>query len=237
MISSNHLAWPATLSHEFHPVVLWQSSVTSGWFIANCVEPCPAFIQRHQEIAWYLFAFAQCCFTWILICGWERQWTSSICVSRNFLIFLNSVQFCVIPEASCFLFAHLLSFTFCPFSKCCGCCSFSWAILSLFWGFFPNEWRLNLEAFQNRATVADSEKMFVFGLCIHFVTLPEKFWTEQFAMTSQASPLPAFSKMTLSVSFWVVKYKSVSCSPLFLLQFKWALLSLQMKRCIHADLQ
>lgn len=85
-------------------------------------------------------------------------------------------------------------FTFCPFSKYCGCCSFSCAILSLFWGFFPNEWRLHLEAFQNTAIVADPEKMFVFGLCIHFVMSPEKFWMQQFAMTSEASPLPAFSK-------------------------------------------
>lgn len=131
----------------------------------------------------------------------------------QFFYFLNSVQLCIIPEASCFLSAPLVSFTFCPFSKCCGCCSFSWAILSLFWGFFPNEWRLNLEAFQNRATVADSEKMFVFGLCIHFVMLPEKFWIQQFAMTSEASPLPAFSKMTLS--FWVVKYKTVSAILLY----------------------
>lgn len=51
-----------------------------------------------------------------------------------------------------------------------------------------------MEAFQNRAIVADPEKMFVFGLCIHFVMSPEKFWIQQFAMTSEASPLPAFSK-------------------------------------------
>lgn len=60
-----------------------------------------------------------------------------------------------------------------------------------------------MEAFQNRATVADSEKMFVFGLCIHFVMLPEKFWIQQFAMTSEASPLPAFSKMTLCHFEWL----------------------------------
>lgn len=144
-----------------------------------------------------------------------------LCNTFFLIIFSNSVQPKIIPQASCFLIAPLVSSTFYPFSKRCGCCSFSWTILSLFY-FFPNEWRLNLEAFQNRATVADSEKMFVFGLCIHFVMSPEQFWIQQFAMTSEAGPLPAFSKTVLSGSFSMVKYKTVHPSPLFISQLKWA---------------
>lgn len=88
MISSNHLAWPAILSHEFHPVVLPWSSVTSGWFVAKKVELYPAFIQRFQEITWYLFTFdCTSCFTWILIHSWESKWKFSICLSHHFLIF------------------------------------------------------------------------------------------------------------------------------------------------------
>lgn len=45
-----------------------------------------------------------------------------------------------------------------------------------------------MEAFQVRATVADSEKKFAFGLCIHSVMAPEKFGIPQFAMTSKAIP-------------------------------------------------
>lgn len=208
MISSNHLAWPAILSHEFHPVVLPWSSVTSGWFVAKRVELYPAFIRWFQEITWYLFTFDFAS---------PEFWSTAEKASGNFpsvcptiFWFFELCSALYNTWSSCFLSAHLVSSIFCHFSKCCGCCSFSWAILHLFGGFFPTEWRLNLEAFQNRATVADSEKMFVFGLCIHFVRSPEKFWIQQFAMTPEASPLPAFSKTTLSGSFWVVKYKTVS---------------------------
>lgn len=188
-----------------HIVFPW-SSVTSGWFIVNSVEPYPAFVQWSPLLTKIISPE---------FCS-SGEKTSRNVPSLYYIVFinyfLNFVQARIIPQAPCFLIAPLVSSTFHPFSKRCGCCSFSWAILSLFY-FFPNEWRLNLEAFQNTATVADSEKMFVFGLCIHFVMSPEQFWIQQFAMTSEAGPLPAFSTTALSGSFWMVKYKTVLSFP------------------------
>lgn len=56
-ISSIHLASPALLCYEFHPVVLPWGSVISGLFITNSVEPYSAFPQQFQEITGYLFTF------------------------------------------------------------------------------------------------------------------------------------------------------------------------------------
>lgn len=84
MISSNHLAWLAILSCEFHPVILPSSS--SGGFISHSTELYPVFIQQFQEITWQLVIFAQSFFTWILIYSWEseRKFTSSLSCSFNF---------------------------------------------------------------------------------------------------------------------------------------------------------
>lgn len=162
MISSNHLAWPAILSHEFHPVVLPWSSVTSGWFVAKRVELYPAFIWWFQEITWYLFTFD---FTS------PEFWSTAEKASGNFpsvcptiFWFFKLCSALYNTWSSCFLSAHLVSSIFCHFSKCCGCCSFSWAILHLFGGFFPTEWRLNLEAFQNRATCWFRENVCLWAL-------------------------------------------------------------------------
>lgn len=185
MISSNHLAWPAILSHEFHPVVLPQSSVTSGGFIAHSVELYPVFMQKFQELTWYLVT---CYCTKLLHLNSDPQLRKWMKIFHLFVLqFLNFSKLCSALFNTWSLSLSLCPFsffTYCPLSKCCGCCSFSWATRRLFGGFFPNVWRLNLEALQVRATAADSEKMF--GLCIHALMSPEKFGIQQFSMTSEA---------------------------------------------------
>lgn len=110
-------------------------------------------------------------------------------------------------------------FTYCPFSKRCGCCSFSWATLSPSGGFIPNEWRLNLEALQVRATVADSEKNV--GLCTLYslCNVTREIWDTTICNDIRWYPLPACNKLTLPGLFCVAKWNSVCCSALFLLQF------------------
>lgn len=87
MISSNHLAWPAMLSHEVHPVVLPWSSVTSGWFIVYNVERYPLLSYNGSKKLHDTYSpfTAQSCFTWILIHSWESKWKLSICLTWNFL--------------------------------------------------------------------------------------------------------------------------------------------------------